>query len=276
MKQKGHFRKRAVALLVLVGLVLCGFSFKLFQLQIIDGDTYLDQATSTTMVTLPLPAARGEIVDRYGRAIATNRAAYNLWLIKALLPDDKLNSTLMMLVDTLKEQGESWNDSAPLTDTEPYEFVEGRDADVAKMKTALGLAQYATAQNVYDKMLETYGLADVPAAYQRILAGIRYQMQYEEYSNVTPFVLATDVSMKTVSTVKENNLDLPGVYVAEGTVRVYPDPTLMPHIIGTIGKIYAEEWDSTYKSQKNYKMNDLVGKSGIEKAYESTLKGTDG
>jgi len=276
MKQKGHFKKRAIALLVLVGLVLCGFSFKLFQLQIIDGDNYLDQATSTTMVTLPLPAARGEIVDRYGRAVATNRAAYNLWLIKALLPDDKLNSTLMMLVDTLKEQGESWNDSAPLTDTTPYAFVEGRDADVAKMKTALGLAQYATAQNVYDKMVETYALTDVPAGYQRILAGIRYQMQYEEYSNVTPFVLATDVSMKTVSTVKENNLDLPGVYVAEGTVRVYPDPTLMPHIIGTIGKIYAEEWDSTYKKQKNYKMNDLVGKSGIEKAYESTLKGIDG
>ena len=47
--------------------------------------------------------------------------------------------------------------------------------------------------------------------YQRTLAGIRYQMQHEEYSNVTPFVLATDVSLKTVSTVKENNLDLPGV-----------------------------------------------------------------
>ena len=88
-------------------------------------------------------------------------------------------------------------------------------------------------------MLEAYDLTGLPEKYQRILAGIRYQMQYEEYSNVTPFVLATDVSLKTVSTVKENNLDLPGVYVAEGTVRVYTDPTLMPHIIGTIGKIYA-------------------------------------
>ncbi len=82
--------------------------------------------------------------------------------------------------------------------------------------------------------------------------------------------------MKTVATVKENNLDLPGVYVMEGTVRSYPDSTLMPHIIGTVGKIYAEEWESTYKDKDNYKMNDLVGKSGIELAYESTLKGVDG
>ena len=50
----------------------------------------------------------------------------------------------------------------------------------------------------------------------------------------------------------------------------------MPHIIGTVGKIYAEEWESTYKNKDNYKMNDLVGKSGIELAYESTLKGVDG
>lgn len=276
MKQQGHFKKRAVILLALVALVFGGFAVKLFQLQIVDGAEYLDQATSTTMITVPLPAARGEIVDRYGRAIATNRAAYNLWLIRALLPDDQLNDTLMRMVDTLGENGEEWNDDAPLTHSAPYEFVEGRDADVSRMKTALGLAQYATAQNVYDKMLEAYDLTGLPEKYQRILAGIRYQMQYEEYSNVTPFVLATDVSLKTVSTVKENNLDLPGVYVAEGTVRVYTDPTLMPHIIGTIGKIYAEEWESTYKNQKNYKMNDLVGKSGIELAYESTLKGTDG
>lgn len=276
MKQQGHFKKRAVALLVAVALIITGYAVKLFQLQIVEGADYLDQATSTTMITLPLPAARGEIVDRYGRAIATNRAAYNLWLIKALLPDEKLNTVLMSMVDTLSAAGESWNDDAPISQTEPWTFTAGRDADVAKMKTELGLAQYATAQNVYDRMMQAYELTTVPESYRRALAGIRYQMQHEEYSNATPFVLATDVSMKTVSTVKENNLDLPGVYVAEGTVRVYPDPTLMPHVIGTIGKIYAEEWESTYKKQKNYKMNDLVGKSGIEKAYESTLKGTDG
>ena len=276
MKEQAKLKKRALFLLAGVLVVLAVFSAKLFQLQMVEGADYRDKATSTTLIELPLPAARGEIVDRYGRAIATNRAAYHLWLIKAMLPDDQLNEVLMRMVDILSANGESWNDDAPLTHTEPYQFEEGRDADVERMKSNLGLAQYATAQNVYDKMIETYDLEDIPEEYQRILAGIRYQMQYEEYSNATPFVLASDVSMKTVATVKENNLDLPGVYVMEGTVRSYPDSTLMPHIIGTVGKIYAEEWESTYKNKDNYKMNDLVGKSGIELAYESTLKGVDG
>ena len=217
MKEQAKLKKRALFLLAGVLVVLAVFSAKLFQLQVVEGADYRDKATSTTLIELPLPAARGEIVDRYGRAIATNRAAYHLWLIKAMLPDDQLNEVLMRMVDILSANGESWNDDAPLTHTEPYQFEEGRDADVERMKSNLGLAQYATAQNVYDKMIETYDLEDIPEEYQRILAGIRYQMQYEEYSNATPFVLASDVSMKTVATVKENNLDLPGVYVMEGT-----------------------------------------------------------
>ena len=54
MKQQGHFKKRAVILLALVALVFGGFAVKLFQLQIVDGAEYLDQATSTTMTTVLL------------------------------------------------------------------------------------------------------------------------------------------------------------------------------------------------------------------------------
>ncbi len=276
MKERGKLHRRAILLLVGVAAVLCIFVAKLFQLQVVEGAENLDKAASTTLIELPLPAARGEIVDRYGRAIATNRAAYHLWIIKPLLPDDQLNEVLVRMVGILSAAGESWNDETPLSDAAPYQFEEGRDADVDKMKQTLGLAGYATAQNVWDRMVERYDLEEVDEEYRRIVGGIRYQMEYEEYSNVTPFVLASDVSMKTVATVKENNLDLPGIYVMEGTVRSYPDSTLMPHIVGTIGKIYAEEWESTYKDKDNYQMSDLVGKSGIELAYESTLKGVDG
>ena len=276
MKEKSKLRRRALMLLGGVLVVMAIFSVKLFQLQVVEGAENLDKAASTTLIELPLPAARGEIVDRYGRAIATNRAAYHLWIIKPLLPDEQLNEVLVRMVEILTGAGERWNDETPLSDAAPYQFEEGRQADVERMKTTLGLAGYASAQNVWDRMVERYGLDEVEEKYQRIIAGIRYQMEYEEYSSVTPFVLASDVSMKTVATVKENNLDLPGIYVMEGTVRSYPDSTLMPHIIGTIGKIYAEEWEKTYKDKDNYNMSDLVGKSGIELAYESTLKGVDG
>lgn len=267
-------KKRAIGLLVGLTLVLTVFALKLFQLQVVEGEANLDKATSTTMVTLPVTAARGEIVDRYGRPIATNRQAYSVRLIGALLPAENLNDTLLALVKIFEANGEGWNDETPLTRTVPYEFAEGKDTAVSRMKEKLKLAQYATAQNVYDKMIERYDLQQVPAEYQRTLAGIRYQMEYEEYGIVTPFIIASDVSITTVSTIKEHNLDLIGVDIVEEAVRSYADSTLMPHILGTIGKIDAEEW-STLKSQ-GYKMNDLVGKSGIEKSFESEMKGTDG
>ena len=77
MKEQAKLKKRALFLLAGVLVVLAVFSAKLFQLQVVEGADYRDKATSTTLIELPLPAARGEIVDRYGRAIATNRAAYH-------------------------------------------------------------------------------------------------------------------------------------------------------------------------------------------------------
>lgn len=273
---KDHLKHRAVALLLSLALVFGIFSLKLFQLQVVDGESYYDKATSTTLITLPVTAARGEVVDRYGRPIATNRQAYNVRLVKAMLPDESLNDTLVALVRIFTTNGEAWNDAAPLSTTEPYTFDTEREPAVSKMKEKLGLAQYATPQNVYDQMVKRYELEKVPAEYQRALAGLRYQMEYEEYGLVTPFVIASDVSIRTVSQIKEHNLDLPGVDIVEEAIRSYPDPTLMPHILGSIGKIDAEEWKNLYKGQTGYKMNDLVGKSGIEKAYEKQLKGIDG
>ncbi|MEG1932315.1 MAG: peptidase, partial [Pygmaiobacter sp.] len=263
---KDKLKQRSILLLVSLFVVFGLFALKLFRLQVVEGKDYYDKATSTTLITLPVTAARGEIVDRYGRPIASNRQAYNVRLIKALLPNEELNKTLMALVDIFDANGETWNDNAPLSKTEPYAFDEEREAAVIKMREKLELAQYATAENVYDKMVERYELAELPVQYRRSLAGLRYQMEYEEYGLVTPFVIASDVSIKTVSTIKEHNLDLPGVDIIEEAIRDYPDPTLMPHILGTIGKIDADEWKTLYKGKDGYKMNDLVGKGGIEKA----------
>ncbi|MDD3202651.1 MAG: hypothetical protein PHZ05_02730, partial [Pygmaiobacter massiliensis] len=178
---KDHLKHRAVALLLALTFVFGIFSLKLFQLQVVDGEEYYDKATSTTLITLPVTAARGEIVDRYGRPIATNRQAYNVRLVKAMLPDETLNETLVALIQIFTANGESWNDAAPLSTTAPYTFDTERESAVAKMKEKLGLAQYATPQNVYDQMVKRYELETVPAEYQRALAGLRYQMEYEEY-----------------------------------------------------------------------------------------------
>ena len=273
---KERFKIRAIVMIACVALVISIFILKLFSLQVVSGEDYLDKATSTTMVTMPVTAARGEIVDRYGRPIATNIQAYNVRLIKALLPEESLNETIIKLVELFEKNSEEWNDSTPLSKTQPYTFVAGQDAAVSEMKEKLGLAEYVEADLVYKKMIEKYDGEEIPEEYRRDVLGIRYQMESEEYSINTPFVISELVSIKTVSAIKEHSIDMPGVDVVEEAVRHYPDTSLMPHILGTIGKIDADEWTNYYKTAEGYKMNNLVGKGGIELAYEKELKGVDG
>ena len=276
-----HILLRTLALLALLLCILGVFAVRLMKLQIVHGEEYLEQASTTVTIDTPISASRGEIVDRYGRVIAGNRVGYSIVLNHLYLPDEELNRILLTLTDILREDGESWSDSMPLSAEAPWTFLEGDpDSDgaestaVTKLKKTLELSVAATAENAWSQMIRRYDLESYTPQTQRILCGIRYEMELREYSNVTPFTLAENVSMKTVATVKERSQELTGVEIAEESVRHYADGTLMPHLLGSVGPIYKEEYAEM--KQLGYSMNATIGKSGLEKAFESTLRGTDG
>ncbi len=272
--EKKLLLNRIIVIAVVFVFICLVYVFKLMEYQLVRGDEFLEQATNTITIKVPITAARGEIVDRYGRKIATNRVGYNIQLNKLYLPNEKLNDTILNLIYILENNGETHIDFIPLTKQQPYEFLQESEKEISKIKAMLGLAEYSTAQNVWDKMVQRYKLQDIPLEYQRRVAGVRCEMELREYSEVTPYTLATDVSMKTVNTIKERSLSLLGVEIVEQSIRYYPDGTLMPHVIGSVGPIYAEEWQEL--KTLGYNMNDIIGKSGLEKAYEQELKGIDG
>ena len=277
---KKEFPKRILILVLCVGLVFSVFILRLAQWQLVDGEKNRELSVTTSSDTAVITAARGDIVDRYGRTLATTRLAFNVTLNKSFLKDENLNSTILSLIEILNASGESWQDSTPMEKTAPYTFLadaEGSTTNqtaVEKLKKNLGLNVYATEQNVLDKMTERYQLQEVPEEMRRTVGGIRYEMELREYGYSNPFIFATDVSIKTVSVVKEHSMDMPGVSIVEESTRSYPDGTLLPHVLGMVGPIYKEEYQEL--KSKGYKMSDFVGKSGLEKAMESELKGTDG
>ena len=75
----------------------------------------------------------------------------------------------------------------------------------------------------------------------------------------------------------ENNEELPGVLVRESSMRDYVYQDLASHIIGYVGEISKSEL-RYYQNQgvNSYHVQDMIGKSGLEKEYESYLKGVDG
>lgn len=275
--------RRIFSLILILFVVLGIFAIRLIEFQVVKGEELLSQAVNTRSYKFPVTAARGEIVDKFGRPLATNRTGYNVTLNQLMLPKDNLNSTLIELVEILSSQGDKWNDRTPITMTEPYTFTglnveTGISADADNMKKQINLAAYATEQQVLDKLVQMFKLENLPKDQQRIIGGIRYQMMSEGYGAENTFTLASDVSATTVATIKERSLRLPGVEIVSQSSRTYPDGTIMPHIMGLVGPIFREEWQENEKELKanKYKQNSIKGNSGLELAFESQLRGTDG
>ena len=183
-------------------------------------------------------------------------------------------AVLLSIVQILDEYNTPWSTSLPISETTPYTFTDDADA-VEKLKENLNLNVYTTAENCIDKLLEDY---DIDPSYsqeqQRLLAGIRYEMQLCSFSLSNRFTLTEDIPLETVMALKERAVTMPGLDIAEEPIRSVAQGDVIPHEIGTVGPIYAEEYESL--KEQGYALDDIVGKNGIERAMDLTLRGTDG
>lgn len=284
--------RRMCVLVAAACILMLLYGLRLIFLQLVNGDDFRSQATNTTDYKFTVTAARGDIVDSRGERIATSVTGYNVVLNKLLMGDEDLDGMLQKIVELLRANGENWNDTLLISQPDAagnYTFTaeEGSTRDqkaLAAMKDNLGLQQYATANDVMEKLVEDYDLASYPLSWQRTLGGIHYEMQLQAFSNVNNFIMAENVSEATVATIKEHSLSLPGVEIVETSTRSYEQSTVLPHVLGRVGKITAEKWKVTDENgqttyplrEKGYNMNDIIGISGLESAYEEELRGKDG
>lgn len=284
--------RRMCVLVAAACILMLLYGLRLIFLQLVNGDDFRSQATNTTDYKFTVTAARGDIVDSRGERIATSVTGYNVVLNKLLMGDEDLDGMLQKIVELLRANGESWNDTLLISQPDAagnYTFTAeaGSTRDqkaLAAMKDNLGLQQYATANDVMEKLVEDYDLASYPLSWQRTLGGIHYEMQLQAFSNVNNFIMAENVSEATVATIKEHSLSLPGVEIVETSTRSYEQSTVLPHVLGRVGKITAEKWKVTDENgqttyplrEKGYNMNDIIGISGLESAYEDELRGKDG
>ena len=284
--------RRMRVLVAAACILMLLYGLRLIFLQLVNGDDFKSQATNTTDYKFTVTAARGDIVDSRGERIATSVTGYNVVLNKLLMGDEDLDGMLQKIVELLRANGESWNDTLLISQPDAagnYTFAAeaGSTRDqkaLAAMKDNLGLQQYATANDVMEKLVEDYDLASYPLSWQRTLGGIHYEMQLQAFSNVNNFIMAENVSEATVATIKEHSLSLPGVEIVETSTRSYEQSTVLPHVLGRVGKITAEKWKVTDENgqttyplrEKGYNMNDIIGISGLESAYEDELRGKDG
>ncbi len=262
---------RINALSFVLAFVIVIGSIRLFSLGVVNANKYITESDGVTMRTAVLKAPRGEILDSCGREIAVNREGYNIVFNSAYINKEKLNDTILVLCKYLTESETEWTDKLPLEKNAPYGYTEDlNDSFLA----SIGLAHYATSDNVFTKLTETYDLSSYSKKEARIIMGVRYSMQAMDFSIANPYIFAEDVPDFVMQKVSEARFLLDGITVETVPFREYVDTDLAPHLIGTVGSIYAEEWEEL--KDKGYSYNDKVGKSGIEAYAEETLHGTDG
>ena len=161
------------------------------------------------------------------------------------------------------------------------------DEDRSESQKARDLLEKLRTSQLTDALLEDAGLSatrlvalmredlDVPASFSvgqaRLVLGIQYELRSRNLSNSEPYVLAEDIDTETISLI--NDGDYAGAKITPSSVREY-ETTYAAHILGYLGSIGSPEEKEALG--EGYAWNDYVGKTGVEAAFESYLKGTDG
>ncbi len=257
---------------IILAIIVAVYSVRVFSLQVIDKSGLASKISGLTEVKVAIPAARGEILDKNGRQIAVNRDGYDIVLNSAYIDRTTLNELIKQLILLCEEYNVEYNDTLPLQKSSPFSFID--DTGAAKLRKFLNVADYADAKQCFTHLAEKYSLGGFDTDMQRKIMGVRYSMDKAAFSVSAPYTFAEDITPELMLVISENNMLLSGVSIEVTPYRHYPSSDLMPHLIGTTGPIYEEEWEE-YKA-KGYSYNDRVGKSGIELYAEEHLRGTDG
>ena len=301
--EKKQFHRRGLGMLLLLAVILFGLGSSLYDAQMIHGAEYLARSQNSIAETQTVEAARGDILDRYGRVLVSNRVTYQVALNTDAMEKNR-NDILLALIRIARDAGVEWEDTLPITAQPPFRYTtdtpfqypttdeEGSPTTsltrvgrlAVKMKwiddpTADGAqgAPRPTAEELLEKMRESFQL-ELEGADMRAVAGVLYELYYRSMVNSwPPYVFAEGVDIDFISKVKEQGLS--GVEIEAATVRTY-NTEYAAHLLGRVGAI--ENWDA-YKDldldgdgTPDYEMDDTVGKEGAELAFESYLRGTAG
>lgn len=260
---------------VLCACCLCGY--RLMKIQLVDSESYTNRKYSTYEHSQTIEATRGEIVDCNGTPIIVNKPGYSVVILPEQFPKDYAegNHILLEVAKLLDSYNVEIELSMPISENAPYTFTTDNEAALERFKSNLGLNVYATTENCIAKLIEDYEISEEYSEEQkRLLCGLRYEMLVRGFSMSNRFTLAEDIPLTSITKIKESGVSLLGIDIVEMPVRYIEQDDVLPHEIGTVGPIYAEEYEEL--AAKGYQMDDTVGKSGIEKACEEFLRGKDG
>ncbi|MDD4564555.1 MAG: penicillin-binding transpeptidase domain-containing protein [Eubacteriales bacterium] len=332
-------KSRHNQILALIMIMMAILGIRLFGLTVVEGAHWGEAASNISIKNISTPAPRGEILDRYGRVLASSIPSFTVQFSSGDLTNEQTNAVSRNLIRILEENGDNYYDNFPIliengkfyytyqknieswldSQAMPTDYTaeqafseirrrqnidEGLDRydaqvelqsvynifppiSVKKMKYLKNMDKESflqrykldtelTAEEAFRELRSNFELpSSLTDAEARKIMVVRNELSSQGYRKYIPAKIASGVSNETIVIIEEKSSDLPGVEVAAESMRYYPNGKSAAHVLGYLGQI-SENEKAEYVDEKGYKTNDLIGREGIEKVFESLLKGKDG
>ena len=285
---------RVIYLIVVFCVLFSILVARLFDLQIVHGNDYQDNFELKSKKERTINSTRGKIYDCNGVLLAYNELAYSVTIEDVLdsgkTKNEKLNKTIYKTINIIEGNGDKIETDFGIKLDEKNRYVytlsgtrlDRFKADIYGKKYTYEM-DYSESSSTPDEMMEyltgedRFDIQIENLTKDKLLqiVAIRYAMSLNAYQKYIATTIADDVSLETVAVIYENSDILPGVSIVENTKRVYPNGIYTSQIIGYTGKINAEEL-AELQDDEQYSLNDIIGKTGIEKSMDAVLRGLKG
>ena len=292
--------KSRVFVLTLILLLLFGTLIrKVFVLQIIHGQEYMDEYALQIKKTKTFRGKRGNIYDVNGNLLAYSKISYSVTIedVGVYKNREEKNKMLNAIILKVIYLVETNNDSVSISDFGVEVSDDGykyRDTGTQKLRFLADVFGYTTIDMLSSEQKsisaadlihymctdEVYGYGideeSMDASTVLKLVTLRYKMNLNSYQKYIETPIAEDVSEETLAAIKENKADLTGVDIGEEYVRHYEDALYFSPLIGYTGDISREEYEERVEEGLDYERTDVIGKSGVERSLDEYLQGGKG
>ena len=253
----------------IIGIILL---IQLFNLQIVHGEEYRETSNSRLTRESVVRAARGSIKDRTGIELVRTETGYSVEIYSTKVSDEELNNSIKKFIEILEANKDEFIDNLPLK-VKPIEFTYKDEREQKNWKANNNLDEDLTAEQVFQALKEKYKISDEDEETARKIMAVRYEITRNGYSNTKSVILARDISNTSAVQLREQNAKLAGMNVITEPIVSYTSGSLASHVLGYVGAISAEEYETR---KDTYRNDDIIGKDGIQNVFEKYLKGIDG
>lgn len=266
---------------VILGLVLAAIFFRLYSMNVVKTDTYMDRASSKSTKSITTYGKRGTIYDTNMVPLAYDETSYNVTFYRDPTKSSEeyraaYTQVLIDVIELIESNGKTTVNDFWLKKDENgvWRFNTGSTSEAVEASRERQWRTNFYMSNVpeeelWSTLLEKYCIPADLSEDMTVKVLALWQESRMNAFNSMPVPIAYNVGFETVSEIEAKSMDLDGIDITESSTRVYPQGATASHITGYISKI--SSWQAETLRAQGYPNDAYVGAAGVEYSLEDQL-----